>query len=216
MYLPTRVPWPILPGERQAPPTRPSASCLLGASWFLPLWLRLPRQAHPSPAANQWAPPPWDAPPTAPAAIFLPPPPQDCDTGYTRTPSGLYLGTCERCSCHGHTEICEPETGACQVSPALLPTYPGDPWPQGLSLSPCSASPGLPAPHGGPSVRAVPTRILWGCPAGNATGLPAVPLLWSPRWWPVRPVPACTCPFLKCPLPPSGLPSSQALLRGSG
>ncbi|XP_039074704.1 basement membrane-specific heparan sulfate proteoglycan core protein isoform X3 [Hyaena hyaena] len=39
---------------------------------------------------------------------------QDCDTGYTRTPSGLYLGTCERCSCHGHTEICEPETGACQ------------------------------------------------------------------------------------------------------
>nr|XP_044625886.1 basement membrane-specific heparan sulfate proteoglycan core protein isoform X7 [Equus asinus] len=39
---------------------------------------------------------------------------QDCDTGYTRTPSGLYLGTCERCSCHGHTEVCEPETGACQ------------------------------------------------------------------------------------------------------
>ncbi|XP_075408101.1 basement membrane-specific heparan sulfate proteoglycan core protein isoform X2 [Tenrec ecaudatus] len=39
---------------------------------------------------------------------------QDCDTGYTRTPSGLYLGTCERCSCHGHTESCEPETGACQ------------------------------------------------------------------------------------------------------
>ncbi|XP_059546878.1 basement membrane-specific heparan sulfate proteoglycan core protein isoform X8 [Myotis daubentonii] len=39
---------------------------------------------------------------------------QDCDTGYTRTPSGLYLGTCERCSCHGHTEVCEPETGDCQ------------------------------------------------------------------------------------------------------
>ncbi|XP_073089464.1 basement membrane-specific heparan sulfate proteoglycan core protein isoform X4 [Manis javanica] len=39
---------------------------------------------------------------------------QDCDTGYTRMPSGLYLGTCERCSCHGHTEACEPETGACQ------------------------------------------------------------------------------------------------------
>ncbi|KAM6218940.1 basement membrane-specific heparan sulfate proteoglycan core protein [Rhynchocyon petersi] len=39
---------------------------------------------------------------------------QDCDTGYTRTPSGLYLGTCERCSCHGHTELCEPETGTCQ------------------------------------------------------------------------------------------------------
>uniref|UniRef100_H0W6G2 Basement membrane-specific heparan sulfate proteoglycan core protein n=1 Tax=Cavia porcellus TaxID=10141 RepID=H0W6G2_CAVPO len=39
---------------------------------------------------------------------------QDCDTGYTRMPSGLYLGTCERCSCHGHSEACEPETGACQ------------------------------------------------------------------------------------------------------
>uniref|UniRef100_A0A8C7EWF8 Heparan sulfate proteoglycan 2 n=1 Tax=Neovison vison TaxID=452646 RepID=A0A8C7EWF8_NEOVI len=39
---------------------------------------------------------------------------QDCDTGYTRMPSGLYLGTCERCSCHGHTEVCEPETGVCQ------------------------------------------------------------------------------------------------------
>lgn len=46
--------------------------------------------------------------------------PQDCDIGYTRMPSGLYLGTCERCSCHGHTEVCEPESGACQVSPALL------------------------------------------------------------------------------------------------
>ncbi|XP_053431699.1 basement membrane-specific heparan sulfate proteoglycan core protein isoform X4 [Nycticebus coucang] len=39
---------------------------------------------------------------------------QDCDTGYTRMPSGLYLGTCERCSCHGHSEVCEPETGVCQ------------------------------------------------------------------------------------------------------
>ncbi|XP_075802672.1 basement membrane-specific heparan sulfate proteoglycan core protein isoform X4 [Microtus pennsylvanicus] len=39
---------------------------------------------------------------------------QDCDTGYTRMPSGLYLGTCERCNCHGHSEICEPETGICQ------------------------------------------------------------------------------------------------------
>ncbi|XP_055978752.1 basement membrane-specific heparan sulfate proteoglycan core protein [Sorex fumeus] len=39
---------------------------------------------------------------------------QDCDTGYTRMPSGLYLGTCERCSCHGHADTCEPETGACQ------------------------------------------------------------------------------------------------------
>ncbi|PNJ27285.1 HSPG2 isoform 4 [Pongo abelii] len=46
---------------------------------------------------------------------------EDCDTGYTRTPSGLYLGTCERCSCHGHSEACEPETGACQISTHFAP-----------------------------------------------------------------------------------------------
>uniref|UniRef100_A0A4X2MB19 Basement membrane-specific heparan sulfate proteoglycan core protein n=1 Tax=Vombatus ursinus TaxID=29139 RepID=A0A4X2MB19_VOMUR len=39
---------------------------------------------------------------------------QNCDVGYTRTSSGLYLGTCELCSCHGHSVICDPETGACQ------------------------------------------------------------------------------------------------------
>ncbi|XP_072465307.1 basement membrane-specific heparan sulfate proteoglycan core protein isoform X4 [Notamacropus eugenii] len=39
---------------------------------------------------------------------------QYCDVGYTRTSSGLYLGTCELCSCHGHSVICDPETGACQ------------------------------------------------------------------------------------------------------
>ncbi|XP_044524651.1 basement membrane-specific heparan sulfate proteoglycan core protein [Gracilinanus agilis] len=39
---------------------------------------------------------------------------QFCDVGYTRTSSGLYLGTCELCSCHGHSVICDPETGACQ------------------------------------------------------------------------------------------------------
>lgn len=60
--------------------------------------------------------------------------PQDCDTGYTRMPSGLYLGTCERCSCHGHTEVCEPETGACQVSPTTL-TTPGICSPGGPSLN---------------------------------------------------------------------------------
>ncbi|XP_029690402.1 basement membrane-specific heparan sulfate proteoglycan core protein isoform X5 [Takifugu rubripes] len=39
---------------------------------------------------------------------------QECDDGYTRSSSGLYLGTCERCSCHGHASSCDPETGSCQ------------------------------------------------------------------------------------------------------
>ncbi|XP_029013106.1 basement membrane-specific heparan sulfate proteoglycan core protein isoform X4 [Betta splendens] len=38
---------------------------------------------------------------------------QECDDGYTRTSSGLYLGTCERCDCNGHASSCDPETGAC-------------------------------------------------------------------------------------------------------
>uniref|UniRef100_A0AAV2LZ82 Basement membrane-specific heparan sulfate proteoglycan core protein n=1 Tax=Knipowitschia caucasica TaxID=637954 RepID=A0AAV2LZ82_KNICA len=38
---------------------------------------------------------------------------QECAEGYTRTSSGLYLGTCERCDCHGHAGSCDPETGAC-------------------------------------------------------------------------------------------------------
>ncbi|KAF0035898.1 hypothetical protein F2P81_011210 [Scophthalmus maximus] len=36
---------------------------------------------------------------------------QECDEGYTRTSSGLYLGTCERCDCNGHAGDCDPETG---------------------------------------------------------------------------------------------------------
>ncbi|XP_062822809.1 basement membrane-specific heparan sulfate proteoglycan core protein isoform X3 [Anolis carolinensis] len=39
---------------------------------------------------------------------------QDCDVGYTRTTSGLYLGTCEACECGGHATECDPETGECQ------------------------------------------------------------------------------------------------------
>ncbi|XP_061591358.1 basement membrane-specific heparan sulfate proteoglycan core protein isoform X3 [Cololabis saira] len=38
---------------------------------------------------------------------------QECDEGYTRTSSGLYLGTCERCHCNGHASSCDPETGRC-------------------------------------------------------------------------------------------------------
>ncbi|XP_063001421.1 basement membrane-specific heparan sulfate proteoglycan core protein [Elgaria multicarinata webbii] len=39
---------------------------------------------------------------------------QDCDVGYTRTTSGLYLGTCEPCDCSGHAAECDAETGDCQ------------------------------------------------------------------------------------------------------
>ncbi|XP_036959999.1 basement membrane-specific heparan sulfate proteoglycan core protein isoform X7 [Acanthopagrus latus] len=38
---------------------------------------------------------------------------QECDEGYTRSSSGLYLGTCERCDCNGHASSCDPETGRC-------------------------------------------------------------------------------------------------------
>nr|XP_057906676.1 basement membrane-specific heparan sulfate proteoglycan core protein isoform X5 [Doryrhamphus excisus] len=38
---------------------------------------------------------------------------QDCEEGYTRTTSGLYLGTCERCDCNGHASSCDPESGRC-------------------------------------------------------------------------------------------------------
>ncbi|XP_054464444.1 basement membrane-specific heparan sulfate proteoglycan core protein isoform X3 [Anoplopoma fimbria] len=38
---------------------------------------------------------------------------QECDEGYTRTSSGLYLGTCERCNCNGHASSCDTETGRC-------------------------------------------------------------------------------------------------------
>uniref|UniRef100_A0A3B3CG13 Heparan sulfate proteoglycan 2 n=1 Tax=Oryzias melastigma TaxID=30732 RepID=A0A3B3CG13_ORYME len=38
---------------------------------------------------------------------------QECEEGYTRTRSGLYLGTCEKCDCNGHASGCDPETGRC-------------------------------------------------------------------------------------------------------
>lgn len=46
---------------------------------------------------------------------------QECDEGYTRSNSGLYLGTCGRCSCHGHASSCDPETGSCQVGVGPAP-----------------------------------------------------------------------------------------------
>ncbi|XP_061650010.1 basement membrane-specific heparan sulfate proteoglycan core protein isoform X12 [Phyllopteryx taeniolatus] len=38
---------------------------------------------------------------------------QECEEGYTRTSSGLYLGTCERCDCNGYASSCDQETGRC-------------------------------------------------------------------------------------------------------
>ncbi|WAR15211.1 PGBM-like protein, partial [Mya arenaria] len=40
---------------------------------------------------------------------------EDCDTGYTRSGGGLYLGLCELCSCNGHSSECHPETGVCRM-----------------------------------------------------------------------------------------------------
>ncbi|XP_036068750.1 basement membrane-specific heparan sulfate proteoglycan core protein isoform X6 [Oryzias melastigma] len=45
---------------------------------------------------------------------------QECEEGYTRTRSGLYLGTCEKCDCNGHASGCDPETGRCLVCHELL------------------------------------------------------------------------------------------------
>ncbi|KAG8142217.1 hypothetical protein E2320_006163 [Naja naja] len=50
-----------------------------------------------------------------PHATGLNPAPEDCDVGYTRSTSGLYLGTCEPCSCNRHATECDMETGECQV-----------------------------------------------------------------------------------------------------
>ncbi|KAJ8260293.1 hypothetical protein GJAV_G00179310 [Gymnothorax javanicus] len=38
---------------------------------------------------------------------------QECDTGYRRSGSGLYLGTCEVCDCNGHGSECDPDSGKC-------------------------------------------------------------------------------------------------------
>ncbi|KAJ8412020.1 hypothetical protein AAFF_G00142870 [Aldrovandia affinis] len=38
---------------------------------------------------------------------------QECDVGYSRTGSGLYLGTCERCNCNGHASSCDTDSGEC-------------------------------------------------------------------------------------------------------
>ncbi|XP_067659130.1 basement membrane-specific heparan sulfate proteoglycan core protein-like isoform X2 [Haliotis asinina] len=39
---------------------------------------------------------------------------EDCDTGYTRSGGGLYLGLCVPCQCNGHSGQCDPESGVCR------------------------------------------------------------------------------------------------------
>ena len=41
---------------------------------------------------------------------------EDCDVGYRRSGGGLYLGTCEECTCYGHSTDCDTVTGLCRVS----------------------------------------------------------------------------------------------------
>ncbi|XP_066985998.1 basement membrane-specific heparan sulfate proteoglycan core protein [Macrobrachium rosenbergii] len=38
---------------------------------------------------------------------------EDCAIGYTRSLSGLHLGTCIPCECNDHSEECDPEDGIC-------------------------------------------------------------------------------------------------------
>ena len=45
---------------------------------------------------------------------------EDCDTGFTRSGGGLYLGLCEPCQCNGHSNECDPETGVCRVREILF------------------------------------------------------------------------------------------------
>ncbi|KAL5013502.1 hypothetical protein ScPMuIL_007772 [Solemya velum] len=39
---------------------------------------------------------------------------EDCDVGYTRSGTGLYLGLCVPCDCNGHSSECDAETGVCR------------------------------------------------------------------------------------------------------
>jgi len=44
---------------------------------------------------------------------------QECDDGYKRSGGGFYLGTCDRCECHGHADRCGEIDGLCIVSEAV-------------------------------------------------------------------------------------------------
>jgi len=40
---------------------------------------------------------------------------EDCAVGYTRNGQGLYLEICEPCTCNGHSNHCDPDSGICVV-----------------------------------------------------------------------------------------------------
>ena len=40
---------------------------------------------------------------------------ENCAPGFTRSGSGLYLGTCTPCQCNGKSSTCDPENGVCSV-----------------------------------------------------------------------------------------------------
>lgn len=39
---------------------------------------------------------------------------EDCSPGYYKGEQGLYLGLCEACDCHGHSDECDARTGICK------------------------------------------------------------------------------------------------------
>ena len=41
---------------------------------------------------------------------------ENCAPGFTRSGSGLYLGTCVPCQCNGKSSSCDPESGTCLVN----------------------------------------------------------------------------------------------------
>lgn len=45
---------------------------------------------------------------------------EDCAVGYTRNGQGLYLGICEPCTCNGHSNHCDHDSGICIVSNSII------------------------------------------------------------------------------------------------
>lgn len=96
---------------------------------------------------------------------------QECDEGYTRTSSGLYLGTCERCDCNGHASSCDLETGRCLVGLVVPPPSLCEPF---MSVKTALISRGICKHFLNPSQH-VKTRVLY--EFVRASHLPRVPFL---------------------------------------
>ncbi|XP_050052982.1 basement membrane-specific heparan sulfate proteoglycan core protein-like isoform X1 [Aphis gossypii] len=74
---------------------------------------------------------------------------EDCAVGYTRNGQGLYLEICEPCTCNGHSNHCDPDSGICvncqnhttgDTCNECLPGYTGNP----VKGIPCEASEVIP------------------------------------------------------------------------